>query len=427
MQRVCCTILILFSFGVLLLGAANPVRIMTYNLENYGGDGYNQKSEVSRNPHYRTVISEINPDIIIAQEIYGAHDGDTRFMEDVLNYEGNIFAAAFIDQKTDNNSTDVWHDIGVFYKNQSFREVSKKEVEIAGGYIRDAIEVLLKYNETGDTIALYGLHLKAGRDETGERESEARKLRQYLNNLNPNTPFIVAGDFNVYTSSEGAWQRLTEEQQDNDGRLYDPINRIGAWNNNSNFADVHTQSTRYSSGGLDDRFDMILVSNGIKEHYKIEYIPGTYTAFGNDGDHFNDSVNWQTNSSVSSAVADALYEASDHLPVVANFDFTGVVAVENENMLPGEFKLNQNYPNPFNPETTIRYQISRPAQVSIQIFDVSGRLVKTLTNSSHVAGAYEVTWAGTNEFNQKMGNGIYFYTLSTPQGIKISKKMVLVK
>ncbi|MCK4339306.1 MAG: T9SS type A sorting domain-containing protein, partial [Candidatus Cloacimonetes bacterium] len=72
-------------------------------------------------------------------------------------------------------------------------------------------------------------------------------------------------------------------------------------------------------GGLDDRFDFIFTSYEINNDSGIEYIDSSLTYFGNDGNHFNQSVNYSTNSAVPDSVADALYYASDHLPVFADF------------------------------------------------------------------------------------------------------------
>ncbi|HJL75165.1 MAG TPA: lamin tail domain-containing protein, partial [Candidatus Marinimicrobia bacterium] len=137
-----------------------------------------------------------------------------------------------------------------------------------------------------------------------------------------------AGDFNIYSnssSSEPAFDMLTGEGNDDDGRLFDPIDRIGHWHNNSSFADVHTQSPRGGSyGGMDDRFDWIFVSEAVlNETYEINYVENTYWAVGNDGNHFNQAINNGNNTSVNDAMADALHDASDHLPVIATFSFPG--------------------------------------------------------------------------------------------------------
>jgi endonuclease/exonuclease/phosphatase family metal-dependent hydrolase len=403
---------------------------MTYNLENYGGIFYSDyqtkmKDESARHESFRLVIGETDPDILIAQEIWGCYDGNTDFLDNVLNFSENIYAEAFIDQKTDWND-DVSHDIGVYYKNQMFQPLSQKTVDIAGGYLRDALEVKLKHNATGDTIFLYGVHLKAGNDDQEERQKEAKKLRDYLNRHKAHTAFIIAGDFNLYSSSEGAWARLTENQADNDGIVYDPIDRIGAWQKNYSFRDVHTQSTRYSSGGLDDRFDFLLISAGIKAHHKIEYAPGTYTAFGNDGDHFDDSVNWQTNNVVSASIADALVNNSDHLPVFADFNFSVKTELKRELSVAG-FELYQNFPNPFNPNTTISFEIPRSAMIQLTVYDIRGKVIKILACRKFSTGKHYLVWDGTDNQGRRVTNGLYFYQVESDNGFKFSKKMVLVK
>ena len=99
---------------------------------------------------------------------------------------------------------------------------------------------------------------------------------------------------------------------------------------------------------------------------------------------------------------------------------------ENESIVTG-YNLEQNYPNPFNPETTIRFQIPKSAFVSLKIFDVTGREIRTLVNETKSEGLYTVKWDGRNINGAMVGSGIYFYKLVL-DGKQIStKKMVLIK
>lgn len=97
--------------------------------------------------------------------------------------------------------------------------------------------------------------------------------------------------------------------------------------------------------------------------------------------------------------------------------------------LPIEFALHQNYPNPFNPTTTLKFDLPHPATVQLRIFDINGRLVKTIADGSYDAGSYRVVWDGTNN-NQPVTSGIYFYRLSAINSgapfIK-TRKMILMK
>ena len=88
--------------------------------------------------------------------------------------------------------------------------------------------------------------------------------------------------------------------------------------------------------------------------------------------------------------------------------------------------LDQNYPNPFNPQTTIAYSLKERGRVKIDVYNVNGELVKTLLDENRDAGADKVTWNGTNNANQPVSSGVYFYKLVT-NNFSQTKKMVLLK
>jgi len=90
--------------------------------------------------------------------------------------------------------------------------------------------------------------------------------------------------------------------------------------------------------------------------------------------------------------------------------------------VPGRFNLFQNYPDPFNPTTTIRFDIPKDANITLQIFDVLGKLVATIANYEfRKAGSYKVVWDANN-----FASGVYFYKIIAGQFIE-SKKMVVLK
>ena len=110
---------------------------------------------------------------------------------------------------------------------------------------------------------------------------------------------------------------------------------------------------------------------------------------------------------------------------------TLMVLLDNELNLLKDTVLAQNYPNPFNPETWIPYQLSHPADVSIQIYDNSGRLVRTLAVGLKAAGVYQTRsraayWDGKNEVGERVAGGVYFYTLQTPE-FSATRRMVILK
>jgi hypothetical protein len=94
---------------------------------------------------------------------------------------------------------------------------------------------------------------------------------------------------------------------------------------------------------------------------------------------------------------------------------------------PAAFALGQNIPNPFNPTTTIHYDVpSGGGVVTLQVFDVSGRLVRTLVDGHQAPGSKSVVWNGTNERGQGVASGIYFCRMTAP-GFSSTRKMLLVQ
>ena len=93
---------------------------------------------------------------------------------------------------------------------------------------------------------------------------------------------------------------------------------------------------------------------------------------------------------------------------------------------PAGFQLYQNYPNPFNPETTIEYDISQPAEVTLTIYNVMGQAVRTLVRAFQPAGNFNVSWDGKDGSGQVVASGVYVYELSTGEQV-LRKKVVLIR
>jgi len=104
-------------------------------------------------------------------------------------------------------------------------------------------------------------------------------------------------------------------------------------------------------------------------------------------------------------------------------------AITDENsQFPDKFELYQNYPNPFNPTTTINYSIPDNSNVIVQIFDIQGKLIKTLINEYQFKGYQKVVWNAKNEHGILVTNGIYFYRVNIDKGnISDTGKMLLLK
>ncbi|MEE9269496.1 MAG: aryl-sulfate sulfotransferase [Candidatus Krumholzibacteria bacterium] len=118
----------------------------------------------------------------------------------------------------------------------------------------------------------------------------------------------------------------------------------------------------------------------------------------------------------------ALFEATDCVTILGKKpeppSFAG----------PAEDVLYPAVPNPFNPVTVIRYDVRAPGRVSLAVYDVAGRLVRTLVDEvqTPAAGGYSVTWDGRSNTDQSVASGVYFYRLVTANAAQ-TKKMMLLK
>ncbi len=93
---------------------------------------------------------------------------------------------------------------------------------------------------------------------------------------------------------------------------------------------------------------------------------------------------------------------------------------------PTEFSLKQNYPNPFNPSTQIRYELSSASQVTVAIYDILGTKVRSLVNQYQPAGAYSVSWDGTDNNGQRLESGLFIYEMRAGQHV-LYQKMTMLK
>lgn len=94
---------------------------------------------------------------------------------------------------------------------------------------------------------------------------------------------------------------------------------------------------------------------------------------------------------------------------------------------PAAYALHQNSPNPFNPRTQIRYDVPVPGgPVTLRIYDIAGRHVRTLVDHVDSPGRHQVVWTGVDDENRPVASGLYISVLETPQG-RFNNKMALVR
>jgi len=102
------------------------------------------------------------------------------------------------------------------------------------------------------------------------------------------------------------------------------------------------------------------------------------------------------------------------------------LGLDSEGLFPNEYNLIQNYPNPFNPSTTISFTIPIEDHVTLNVHDMSGKLVKRLIDHKMNTGYHNVSWNGKDANGLSVSSGLYVYTLST-KNISLSGKMMLMK
>jgi hypothetical protein len=117
---------------------------------------------------------------------------------------------------------------------------------------------------------------------------------------------------------------------------------------------------------------------------------------------------------------------AESVPQLAGFEVALPVKEEIKSNLPTKYDLFQNAPNPFNPITRISYDLPKPSQVKLEVFNVLGQAVKTLVNDFREAGSQTVIWDGTDNSGSSVASGLYFYRISAGD-YSATKKMMMLK
>lgn len=309
------------------------LRVVSYNVARLNGD----------NAALADVISALNdddkPGFAVAPHVYVVQEvgsDDLSPLLSILNAAapaGVNYAAATY---TNDGENGVAGAQALFYRDDVLGEIPSGHIDLATGAGRNTDRWLISldgYDSPDARFYVYGSHLKAGNSGSDEsqRLSGAETIRNNADALPDGTLIIYAGDFNLYSNGEPAY---AEFLSNGNGQAIDPLGS-GSWGG-SGFAIKHTQSPRavgngLTGGGLDDRFDFQLSSEEFHDGNGLDIMAGTYRSLGNDGNHYNVSINDGNNSyypgeiSRSNALADALHDGSDHIPVVAEYRFPALL------------------------------------------------------------------------------------------------------
>ena len=421
-----------FIYCTLQAQQTETITVMSYNLLNYRNATsfctFSQNNPTSKENALKTVVQHAEPDILVCNEIGSSPTNADFILNNSLNVSGvNYYAKASYSNNTFSSLVNM-----LFYNTNKLvlksQNVVTKDldnnnlVRVVDFYRLYYNDPLLNYQSDTVFMVVAAAHLKAGTglSDVNERAEAAEAVMQFIQSKWPNDNVILCGDLNIYKSQELAYQHFTNWSVA-PARLYDPVNSPGNWGNNSSFAALHTQSTRlgatnggcFSGGGLDDRLDHILISNEVRDNLLgMRYLPNTYFALGNDGLHFNKDIKDGTNNSVPATVLNALYDLSDHLPVIAEFELK-----RQQIGLPEFTKAYLTFENPVNDVLRFRLGEFPTSEFTLRLIDLTGKTVAQKRFFGLRNGDDDISVA-------HLPQGIYVVEITGKNGFKIMQKMM---
>ena len=406
----------------------DTLKVMQYNLLNYGNNtSYctsTNNNVNDKNGYIRTILTAYYPDILTVCEMGSNSTNSYNFLNNNLNINGIDYWKMSI------GSNSAHSDIinCIFYNSTKLELISHYTAQVTLRDV-DVYNFSFKQDNSNKIILTCVIaHLKAGdgTSNVNQRKTMALNIMRYLEMNYRECNVLIMGDFNLYTSEEPAYQLFTNSNTYPYSYFIDPLYDygVGAWNNNSRYRYYHTQSTHqysdsncHSSGGMDDRFDFILMSENIYGGRDgIRYIGNSYNALGQDGQRFDRSINNPTNSVVSRDVANALFHNSDHLPVTMELAINLNIGVDEnaENIL--NFDV---FPNPASDNIYIRFYQDKIGKANILLFNTLGQMVyseDTFVNdclSEHVISV------------DNLPKGLYFLKITNADGKTNTSKIIV--
>ena len=335
----------LFFFLVLFTSlnfGQTRIKAMMYNILNYSD------TEVSQNktPFLSTILNEVSPDLLMVCEVVDEIGSNYLFENAIIPFNEDFEKAPFEENQSGSYSLQQM----VYYNSN---KLILEESRVITADTRDINQYTFKINtENAESnpirMEVFVTHLKAstGTSNRQRRLNSIQSFVSYTNNIADDSYVLFAGDLNFYTSNEEGYQHLIDDRNpivmidpidrptpnfpDDGVDYYENYNSTYFWNNSS-FRDIHSQSTRTtnngliddsgSTGGLDDRFDFIMMSENFNMSTDLYYINDSYQVIGNNGNCYNSFINNPNCSGgYSQTLRDALIEFSDHLPVVMEME-----------------------------------------------------------------------------------------------------------
>jgi hypothetical protein len=334
-------LLILLVSALLTASAHAQVRVMNWNVARLNGDPVAIEDVFAAAAADDQPGFAVAPAIIVLQEVTESSRPaiENLVQAGVPNYE--YATATFTVGSSENGSGGAQM---LLYRADLFEEIVSGHRDIATGAGRNTDRWQLRLNGSTDdagVIWVYGGHLKASNSSSDAetRRQGAVAIRADADSLPVGSNIIYAGDFNLYSNNEPAYAVFLSSGH---GRANDPYG-TGSWGGSGN-AIKHSQSPRLSGGslvggGMDDRFDFQLFTDAMLDEDSFSFMTETCRSLGNDGNHYDIAINTGNNSyypgqvARSNSLADALFEASDHIPVMTDFRIPGILSCVLEDSL----------------------------------------------------------------------------------------------
>lgn len=333
---------------VLATQAHANLRVVSWNLANLKGDSSAIEAVFAEIESDDVEGVSAAPHLYVFQEIRATDVNDLASLIAAAHPGYDYIRATYTSTPFENGSAGAQV---LFYRDDTLTEIASghRDIFTGAGRNTDRWQMRLK-NYTFD-LYVYSSHLKAGNGSSDqiEREQGATSVRANADSLPSEAHAIFVGDFNLYSNNEAAYQIMTAAGPK---QAVDPLGS-GSWSGSSN-AIKHTQSPRLNAssngligGGMDDRFDFHFVTEGLLDGSGLSLVD--YRVVGNDGNHYNASINSGNNSyfpgqtSRSNQLADDIFDASDHVPILCDYQIPARIAA----LTPDELGLiiqDANYP-----------------------------------------------------------------------------------
>jgi endonuclease/exonuclease/phosphatase family metal-dependent hydrolase len=315
--------LLAFILSVVFVSVAQAqIRVVNYNVHYCSADMEAMDKVLDAASEDGTCSDAIPVSVFMFQEV---NNGVPKKLHGLVGDEYSM--AVYTNKNELSGRAESGGAQAMFYHSEQLLEIPDDHKDIYTGATRNADRWHLVGIGENDGVDLwvYSAHLKAsnGSENKEQRLFGAKAILEDISTLPEGANVIVVGDMNFYSIREPAYQAFIKV-------LLDPLG-TDEWSGEDD-AEKHTQSPRkvrgggLAYGGMDDRFDFQFISKTLQDGRGLDLVRGSYHSLGNDGKHYDIAINdgdneyFSTDIERSNELATALHEASDHLPVIADYE-----------------------------------------------------------------------------------------------------------